>query len=310
MQLKNRAVLLLTACFAVAVTSACTTASVDGPAGASQAPGPSSSASAPVAVNEEARALLPQSVRDKGTLVIATDPTYPPFEFFDTDNKTVIGWDIDTGNALAAALGLEPQYIPATFETILPGLASKKYDLGMSAFNVTDERKKVVDFVPYISGGSGLAVPPGNPEKLAMNASALCGKKIAAQKGTHESLDILPAMSQECTDGGAPPIDLAVFPTQSDANLALLSGRVDGVMADSLPLAYQGKLADNKFELAAGSDYEPRLSGIALNKDSGLRPAITTAMKAIVASETYADINERWGIPPTSSISADQVSGQ
>jgi len=222
----------------------------------------------------------------------------------------VIGWDIDTGNALAAALGLEPQYIPATFETILPGLTSKKYHLGMSAFNVTEERKKVVDFVPYISGGSGLAVPAGNPGKLAMNASALCGKKIAAQKGTHESLEILPAMSKECTAEGASPVELAVFPTQSDANLALLSGRVDGVMADSLPLAYQGKLADNRFELAAGSDYEPRLSGIALNKDSGLRPAITTAMKAIVGSETYADINKHWGIPPTSSISPDQVSGQ
>ncbi|MFP3802339.1 hypothetical protein, partial [Paraburkholderia sp. SIMBA_027] len=85
--------------------------------------------------------------------------------------------------------------------------------------------------------------------------------------------------------------------------------RVDGVMADSIPLAYQGKLAGNKFELAAGSDYQPRLSGIALNKDSGLRSAITMAMKAIVQSKTYAEINERWAIPSTSAISADRVSG-
>ncbi|WP_364309170.1 ABC transporter substrate-binding protein [Paenarthrobacter nitroguajacolicus] len=239
---------------------------------------------------------------------MATDPTYPPYEYFDTDNKTIIGWDVDMGNALASSLGLTPQYVPASFDTILPGLASNKYDAGMSAFNVTEERQKVVDFVPYISGGSGMAVLPGNPSKLSMTAATLCGKKIAAQKGTHEALDILPAMSEECTGKGEPPIDQAVFPAQTDANLALLSGRVDGVMADSIPLAYQGKLAGDKFELADGGDYEPRLSGIALNKESGLRPAITAAMKAILQSDTYSNINKRWGIPSASSITADQVS--
>lgn len=305
--MRKKAITFLTAALIMASASGCTTASEGEPTGQSPA-GPASSDNETSAVNEKARGLLPQSILDKGVLVMATDPTYPPFEYFDTDNKTVIGWDVDMGNALAASLGLKAQYVPATFETILPGLASNKYDAGMSAFNVTEERRKVVDFVPYISGGSGMAVLPGNPAKLSMTAASLCGKKIAAQKGTHEALDILPTMSGECTGSGSPGIDQAIFPTQTDANLALISGRVEGVMADSIPLAYQGKLAANKFELAAGGDYEPRLSGIALNKESGLRPAITAAMKDIVQSDTYSDINKRWGIPSTSSITADQIS--
>lgn len=305
----TRVLTLLTATLALATLSGCTSVSQEDGSGTSPAAGPTSTLSASDGeVNEEARALLPQNVRDKGTLVMATDPTYPPFEYFDTDNKTVIGWDVDLGNALAASLGLKAEYVPATFETILPGLTSKKYDAGMSAFNVTEERQKIVDFVPYISGGSGMAVLPGNPAKLSMTAESLCGKRVAAQKGTHEAADILPAMSQQCTDAGSPAIEQAVFPTQTDANLALISGRVDGVMADSIPLAYQGKLAGKKFELAAGTDYEPRLSGMALNKESGLRPAIVTAMKALVKSKVYTEINERWGIPPTSSINAEQIS--
>lgn len=308
MRLSKTPLALLTAALVVTTISGCTTVSQGESTTQSAAAGPASPAPASGGVNEEARALLPQSVRDKGTLVLATDPTYPPFEYFDTDNKTVIGWDVDMGNALASALGLKAEYVPTTFETILPGLASNKYDAGMSAFNVTEERQKVVDFVPYISGGSGMAVLPGNPAKLSMTAASLCGKKIAAQKGTHESQDILPTMSQECTSSGSPAIDQAVFPTQTDANLALISGRVDGVMADSIPLAYQGTLAGNKFELAAGGDFEPRLSGIALNKESGLRPAITAAMKAILQSSVYSDINKRWGIPSASSITADQIS--
>lgn len=308
MRVSNKATVFLMAALVMSSASGCTTASQEGAEAQTPAAAPASSAGEPGGINEEARALLPQSVRDKGTLVMATDPTYPPFEYFDADNKTVIGWDVDMGNALAASLGLKAEYVPATFETILPGLASRKYDAGMSAFNVTEERQKVVDFVPYISGGSGMAVLPGNPEELSMTAASLCGKKIAAQKGTHEALDILPSMSAECTGSGSPGIEQAVFPTQTDANLALLSGRVHGVMADSIPLAYQGKLAGNKFELAAGGDYEPRLSGIALNKESGLRPAVTAAMKALLQGDTYSDINKRWGIPPASSITADQVS--
>ena len=67
--------------------------------------------------------------------------------------------------------GLEVEHVPATFDTILPGLASGKYDLGMSTFSVTEERRKVVDFVPYLQGGTGLAVAPGNPQGLSVDAA-------------------------------------------------------------------------------------------------------------------------------------------
>lgn len=301
--------MLLTASLLAAAASGCTNASLEDASAGGAATGPTKSVSTSVTEIPKVRALLPQSTRDKGTLVIATDPTYPPFEYFDTDNKTVIGWDADTGTAIAAILGLKPQFVPATFDTILPGLASRKYDLGMSAFSVTAERKKVVDFVSYLSAGSGIAVPPGNPQKLSMDAPTLCGKRIATQKGTSESSDVVPAMSKECTAAGKPAIVEQVFPTQTDANLALISGRVDGVMADSIPLAYQGKLAGKKFELAAGVDYQPRLTGIALNKESGLQAAVAAAMKALIDGKAYAEINERWEIPAGSAISADKVSG-
>ncbi len=250
---------------------------------------------------------MPAAVRDKGTLVIGSDPTYPPFEYFDTDNKTMIGWDVDMGDALAQSLGLKADHVAATFDTILPGLTSQKYDAGMSAFSITDERKKAVDFVAYLSGGSGLAVLPGNPEKLSMKAETLCGKKVAAQKGSSQSLDILPALSKECTDAGKPAIDAQLFPAQTDANLALTSGRVDAVIADSISLAYQGTLAGKKFELAAGNDYQPEATGVALPKDSALRPAIEAAMQAIVGGPTYGQINSKWSIPSSATITVDKV---
>ncbi|MET3174695.1 UNVERIFIED_ORG: polar amino acid transport system substrate-binding protein [Arthrobacter sp. UYCu721] len=298
----QKVMLLLTAGATVLAAAGCTTASID-TAGKEQP----ATATTSLGVNDQARALLPQAVKEKGTLLIGSDPTYAPFEYFDADNKTMIGWDVDMGDALAQALGLKAQHVAATFDTILPGLGSHKYDLGMSSFSITEERQKVVDFVAYLSAGSGIAVLPGNPAKLSMKAETLCGKKIAAQKGSSQSLDVLPALSKECVDAGSPAIDAQIFPAQTDANLALTSGRVDGVLADSISLSYQGKLADNKFELAEGKDYQPERTGVALPKDSELRPAIEAAMQAIVGSPTYTDINKKWSIPSSAALSVDNV---
>ncbi|WP_427006198.1 ABC transporter substrate-binding protein [Pseudarthrobacter sp. H2] len=182
-------------------------------------------------------------------LTIASDPTYPPFEQYE-GNQKIVGWDIDMADAIAQTLGLETKHVAATFDTILPGLNSGKYDLGMSAFSMTTERQETMDMVQYLSSGTGLAVVAGNPKGLSTNAASLCGFPIGAQKGTSQALEILPELSKECVEAGKPAIDVKQFPAQSDANLALLSGRVDGVLAGAPSLSYQGKLADNKFELA------------------------------------------------------------
>lgn len=258
-------------------------------------------------MDEAARALLPEEIREAGVLTVASDPTYPPFEYYDTDNKTIIGWDADMGDALGAVLGVKVKHVPATFDTILPGLQSGKYDLGMSTFSVTPERLKAVDFVPYLQGGTAVAVAPGNPEKLSVDAEALCGKAIAAQKGSIQSLAVLPEFSKECTEAGSAAIDMQFFPTQNDANLALTSGRVQGVMADSVSLAYQGKLADGKFEVADGPDYEPLLTGTALGKGSELLPAIQAATVAVIESPAYQEINTKWALPASTEITPADV---
>lgn len=258
-------------------------------------------------MDEAARALLPEEIREAGVLTVASDPTYPPFEYYDTDNTTIIGWDADMGDALGAVLGVKVKHVPATFDTILPGLQSGKYDLGMSTFSVTPERLKAVDFVPYLQGGTAVAVAPGNPEKLSVDAEALCGKAIAAQKGSIQSLAVLPEFSKECTEAGSAAIDMQFFPTQNDANLALTSGRVQGVMADSVSLAYQGKLADGKFEVADGPDYEPLLTGTALGKGSELLPAIQAATVAVIESPAYQEINTKWALPASTEITPADV---
>ncbi|MFE9171115.1 ABC transporter substrate-binding protein [Streptomyces kebangsaanensis] len=288
---------LLAAVLALAVAG-CTNASAGSESAAS---GPSAPASggpaAKTEVDAAAAALLPADIRSKGVLAVASDASYRPFEYFDTDNKTMIGFDIDMTDALGAKLGLKVDHVNAGFDGILPGLAAHKFDVGASAFSVTPERSKAVDFVPYLNAGSGLAVKAGNPLGLKMDPMALCGRTVAAQKGSIQGIAQLPAISKACTGAGKAPVKADLFPSQDGANLAVVSGRADAVMADSAPLALQAKASHGQFELAPGTDYEPVPLGIALPKGSPLKPALDAAMEALISDGTMESLVKKWDMP-------------
>ncbi|MCZ9882259.1 ABC transporter substrate-binding protein [Arthrobacter sp. B2a2-09] len=262
-------------------------------AGAAQTP-----ASTPaVKVNEKAAALVPAAVKSKGTLVFAMDASYAPFEFFDTDNTTITGFDANFSDAVAAAMGLKSQKVNTNFAAILPGLQAGKYDIGNSNFTITPEREKTVDFVPFMKSGSGLGVKKGNPENLSMDFASLCGHHVAAQTGTVQALTDLPELTAKCASAGKPAIDVQLFATQNDANLALSSGRVDALMADSVGVAYQGEQSNGAFELVSGPLYKPSKLGIALPKGSPLIPALTEAVNGLIKDGTYAAIAKTWKLP-------------
>ncbi|MGW1003538.1 ABC transporter substrate-binding protein [Streptomyces sp. NPDC002520] len=283
---------------AAALATSCTHAS-DGVAAPT---GASGSARPAVRTDPAAAALLPAEVKGKGVLTVASDASYRPFEYFDTDNKTMIGFDVDVTEAVGARLGLEVRHVNAGFDSILPGLAARKYDVGASAFSITPERSRTVDFVTYVQGGTGIAVPAGNPQGLAMKPLSLCGHSLSAQKGSEQGLTLLPEISKKCTAAGRKPVGIDLFPSQDGANLAVVSGRVDAVMADTVPLAIQAKASDGKFELVPGPPYSPEPYGLAVLKGSPLRPALKAAVKALLVDGTMDALMKKWDIPDASRI--------
>ena len=276
--------------------SACTNASTD--AGAhSKVKVPDATEKVAVNIDDAAAKLVPADVASKGTISVAMDASYPPFQMFADDNKTIIGFDAEFASAVGERLGLKVQLVNAGFDSILPGLAAGRYDLAESSFSVTPERQKTVDFVDYLQGGAGIAVTPGNPKKLSMDPMVLCGHKIAAQKGTTQAIEQLPNIVKMCTDAGKPAVQPELFPSQNDAILALNSGRVDGMMADSTAVSYQGALSGGKFELAPGDIYEARPTGIALPKGSALKAAVSAAVKSLYDDGTVKKLTAKWDIP-------------
>ena len=276
---------------AVAAAAACavTVAACGGSGTSEPASGASGGAAATGAV-AAVRAKLPAAVRSNGTLTVAADATYPPNEFIGNDGKTVQGMDADLAKALAAVMGLKADVKNATFDSIIPGLAAHKFDLGMSSFTDTKEREKTVDFVTYFSAGTSFYVNAKNGVTVATLAD-LCGKTVAVEKGTTQQTDA-EAQSKKCTSG---KVTVLTFPDQNGANLALSSGRAQVGMADSPVADFQVKQSSGQFKLA-GRPYGTAPYGIAIPKDSGLTPAVKLAMDSVIGNGAYTKILDKWGV--------------
>ncbi|MCM3921704.1 ABC transporter substrate-binding protein [Frankia sp. AiPs1] len=236
---------------------------------------------------------LPQSSRDKGTLTVATDPSYAPNEFFDTDGKAIIGMDIDLARALGGVLGLKVQPTQVVFDSILPGLASGRYDVGMSSFTDTKEREKQVDFVTYYSAGTSFMTRGEGGVEIATLAD-LCGRTVAVETGTTQQSDA-DDQSGRCTAAGKPKVTVQNYDDQNGANLALTSGRAEVSMADSPVADYQAKLSGGKIRIV-GKPYGTAPYGIAVPKNSGLAAPLHAAMAKLIDDGAYAKILDRWGV--------------
>jgi polar amino acid transport system substrate-binding protein len=248
-------------------------------------------------------ALVPDQIKSKGTLTIATDASYAPNEFSTDGGKTFQGMDIDLGNAIGKVLNLQVKFVNTPFDGILAGLAAGKYQLGMSSFTDNAEREKTVDFVTYFKAGTSIAVQKGNP--LGIKSSGdLCGKKVAAEKGTIQ-LDSLTKDKLEdgsitlrgtCKKDGKPVPVAVALPDQNAVNSALVAGRADAFTADSPVVDYQVKVTNGGIE-PGGTAADVAPYGIAIAKNAGtFKDAVQKAVQKLIDDGDYTKIMETWGL--------------
>ncbi|HEU4490334.1 MAG TPA: ABC transporter substrate-binding protein [Jiangellales bacterium] len=246
-----------------------------------------------VTADSELAALVPEGVTEDGVLVVATDASYAPNEFFDEDNETLIGMDIDLGTALGDVLDIEVRFENAPFDSIIPGLESGKYELGMSSFTINPERMEVVDMVSYFVAGTSWAVPTDNPD--AVSPDDACGAKVAVQKATVQ-VDDVTARSEQCLADGETEITIDQYTLQTDATTAVVSGKDDAMLADSPVVAYAIKQTGGQLEVV-GDTYDDAPYGIAVPQaDPDFAQAVLGAVNSLIESGRYTQILDEWGV--------------
>ncbi|GID31802.1 ABC transporter substrate-binding protein [Paractinoplanes brasiliensis] len=280
----RRAILGLAAAAALTLSmGACGSESDDSGTGSAPAP----SASADTALADK----VPADIKAAGKLTIGTDSSYAPNEFLDTDGKTVVGMDVDLFNAVAQKLGLTTEWTSATFDSIIPGVTTKKYSVGVSSFTINAERMKEVNMVSYFSAGTQWAAKAG----VTINPDDVCGRKIAVQTATVQ-VDDLQARSKKCTDAGKKAITIDQYQKQSDATNAVNTGKDEAMLADSPVVAYAVKQTQGSLALV-GDIYDSAPYGYAVAKDqTEFANVLSEAVKALIADGTYKQILDKWGV--------------
>lgn len=240
--------------------------------------------------------MLPQQIKDKGKITAASDPHQPPYDYYDADNKTLIGVEQELLAEVATRLGVAINVTPAPFPSIIPGIQSKRFDLGASAFGDFVERQKIVDIIDVNYEAAGLIVVKGNPHNVKKMADT-CGLRGAAHQGS-TPLTLFEKQAAACP--ADKPLTILQFTTSDQAQLALKSGRADVSLANVGVSAYttaNQPAGGIQLELITQSRYAVGYQGWLVSKENPeLRDAIMAALQSMVDDGSYGAIFDKWNL--------------
>jgi polar amino acid transport system substrate-binding protein len=252
-----------------------------------------------VSVISAAAKLLPASFKKLGIKIVTSAP-YPPFEEFAKGN-VLSGLDIDTGKALAAALGVTVHFSSIDFSGVIPSLQAHKYDALLADTGDTQQRAAALDFVEYSLQGEVLVVAKGNPHHIT-GLKSMCGLTLSIEAANAPS-GYFDTVNTYCKSKGKQPMSLKLLPTTADALLALTSGTAQAQFvgvgaAPALVAQTKSKTqAINPPGFIGG--YGALYVGVGLPKSSPLKAAIIAAMKGLMANGVLKALSTKYGLQST-----------
>lgn len=185
-----------------------------------------------------AAAMLTATTLSAKELRVATNPTFAPFEFVNSQTKEITGFEMNLIRAMGKKAGYDVVIQSIDFDGIIPAVMSGNVDVGASGFSINDKRKEKVNFLnPFYKSGLTILVHKSQADKIK-SFDDLKGKKIAVQLGS-----ISADKAKEVPDA-----QIKTFNHSGEAILELANGGVDAVInsnpATEYMLQVQPKIAE------------------------------------------------------------------
>jgi L-cystine transport system substrate-binding protein len=244
-----------------------------------------------VAVAAHAEDLLDQ-VKQRGTLRIGLEGTFPPFDS-KAPSGELVGFDVDIAKAVAEKLGLKPEFVTTEWSGIIAGLQAGKFDVIVNQVGITDARKQTLDFSPAYTYSAAQLIQRKDDTRQFKSLEDLKGKKLGVGLGTNY-MDMAKAV---------PGIDVKTYPGAPEYLADLAAGRIDAALNDRLMLAYLLKTSNLPLRTGAiVGNGNP--SGIPFRKGNPkFQKAIDDAMAQLEADGTFTKISDKWfGIDVTKPV--------
>lgn len=249
-------------------------------------------------------ALADLKLVEQGVLSSGSDMTYPPFIYLE-DNKPA-GFDAEVVEAIASAMGLQPRFVDTRFAALIPGIRAGHFDIIASALYVTEERQKVLSFVPYTKAGSSIMVM-ASAEFRPGSVAELCGHSVSSIRGA-SWIPKLAATAAEVCDGKA--IEVREFDTDAQATQAMRAGAVDAQFIDNVVAAEAVRRQGDEFVVTSDEVLYPVLVAIGiLPGNVELLEAVDSALAGIRADGSFEVLREKYGMAPVTDEEIAEVTG-
>lgn len=273
--MKKVSALILALAMCTAMLTACGGGSNTTASTGSAAPAPTTSAATSEAGADEGYKLVKE-----GTLTMATNAYFPPYEYY--DGKDIIGIDADIAKAIADKMGLELKIEDMEFDSIITAVSTGKADLGLAGMTVTPDRQKNVDFSDsYATGIQSVIV---KEDSTITKIDDLKGKKIGVQLSTTGDIYATDAYGKDA---------VVQYNKGNDAVMALTQGQVDAVIIDNEPA--KSYVEANKGLKILDTEYATENYAACISKDNaGLTKAVNKALAELKADGTLQKIVDKY----------------
>ena len=273
--MKKLIALLLAAMMVLALAACASNASND------------TAAPADSATETEAPADTADTAATSGKLTMATEATFPPYEYYDGD--AIVGIDVEVAQAIAAKLGMELEVTDIAFDSIIPGIQTGKYDMGMAGMTVTDERKEQVNFSD--SYATGVQVVIVKDDSAITSVDDLFADGADTVVGTQAGTTGFIYATSDIEDAGLGTVKS--FGKTTDAVEALKNGQVDCVILDNEPA--KALVAANEGLHILDTEYAVEDYAIAIAKENtDLLDKINTALAELKDDGTLQSIVDKY----------------
>ncbi|OHX13795.1 transporter substrate-binding domain-containing protein [Chromobacterium sphagni] len=226
---------------------------------------------------------LLDTVKQRGTLKIALEGTYPPFNFRDAKQQ-LTGFDVEIASEIARRMKVKPEFTTAEWSGLLAGLQSGKFDIVVNQVGVTEQRKAVFDFSQPYTYSSAQLIVRKNESRAFKSLADLKGKKLGVGQGSNYA-DMAKAA------GG---VEVKTYPGAPEYLQDLATGRLDAALNDSLLIPFAIKQA--KLPLKAGAPVgEVATMAIPFAKGNPqFKAAIDKALGDMKADGSFGKISLKW----------------
>ncbi len=227
---------------------------------------------------------LLDTVKTRGTLRIALEGTYPPFNFKDPKTGQLAGYDVDVAKLVCARLGVKPEFVTTEWAAILAGLGAGKYDVIVSQVGITPRRQQAFDFSrPYTYSAPQLIVRR-NETTTYRSLADLKGRKVGVGQGS--------VFEQQVR--AMPGIEVKSYPAAPENLQDLAFGRIDAALNDSLMVAYL--LRNSQLPIRAGARVgDVERMGIAFRKGNPtFHAAVDKALDDARADGSLRQASLKW----------------